>query len=784
MSASAQCAMVVTQTIGFSDSCANTVRLVATAMNGVTPYTFTFGQLSNQTGIFNNLPAGSRIEQLVVRDANQCAVTQNVFVPAARTFDIYSNFTLTNCATQQGTLIINGLNGFEAYRYQLDSSVFQTDSFFYNVPTGRHTLTIQSQAGCTVTKTVDLWDRLQTLNYNWRYEGSCNQAGDVVVSTTHPNFILLLDGQLPTVDSNNCRFRWRNQLVGEHLLLVADSLAQCQTIQNRRIQLITNGLQVSITRMNRSCTGDTIQATAMSNNPPFRYFVNGVQQPSNLFALAFGLHTITVLDANNCRSDLPYQVQPSDSLRLNRYFTPNSCGNAVGTLRLQITDARITRPILISFNGQPFSSDTIFNNITSGQYYNVQVQTAQGCNLVNRFYVNPSPALTIRLETECANRLGRSQINFNANGTPPYRYDWTRGAAFDPTNVPTGTHNFIVSDAAGCTVTAQATIRTCVWAGDTDTSGVVNQNDLLNIGVAFGATGAARCAFGGDSCIRWQGSDAAEWSNQTIDGTNYKHIDTNGDGIINAADQNAITRNWTLTRPMRPEPPKLAAVPIWLNTNGIQFKAGTWIEVPIMLGDSANPAQNVYGSAFSVTFNPLCIDNNTISLVTQNSWLGSQLLSLLKTDPSRNLIDIGIVKTTHQGQNGNGMIGKLRFQLRSNAAGTNAWFEVAALKTITHTGQTIVSTGINVNTTVLTGNEDLIAGNAVQITPNPSEGAFQITTQDIDIQSVVLLDATGRVVEMGVGAGANWTVQPALAGVYWVKIATNQGFCIKKIVKL
>jgi hypothetical protein len=176
---------------------------------------------------------------------------------------------------------------------------------------------------------------------------------------------------------------------------------------------------------------------------------------------------------------------------------------------------------------------------------------------------------------------------------------------------------------------------------------------------------------------------------------------------------NAITRNWTLTRPMRPEPPKSAAVPIWLNTNGIQFKAGTWIEVPIMLGDSANPAQNVYGSAFSVTFNPLCIDNNTISLVTQNSWLGAQMLSLLKTDPSRNLVDIGIVKTTHQGQNGNGMIGKLRFQLRSNAAGTNAWFEVAALKTITHTGQTIVSTGINVNTTVLTGNEDLIASNAV-----------------------------------------------------------------------
>ncbi len=783
-SMSAQCTVTLAHTLRYTDTCATSVRVVATAANGVAPYTFTLGGISNQTGIFENVPAGPRIEQLSVRDANQCTFMLHVTIPQARPFNVYWNFSLTNCAMQQGRLNVGAYNGFPPYRYQLDSMNFQTDSIFQNVSTGRHTLTVQSQNGCTTTVTMDLWDALQARNYTSRYESSCNQNGDFVISATHPRFRLLLDGQTPEIDSNRCRFRWRNQASGEHLLQVTDSAANCAAAQNRRIQLNSNDLQVTLTRLGNTCNVDTVQAAVTSNNPPFRYFVNGIQQASNIFPLAAGVNTIMVLDANNCQANLTHYVQTSDSLRSSHTFVPNSCGNSVGTLRLRVTSSVNGTPLAFSFNGLPISNDTIFNNITSGTFYVVRGRSPQGCDVTGRVYVNTPPVLTSYPRPECANRLGRGQITFSNNGTPPYRYDWTRGAAFDPTNVPTGTHTLVISDAAGCTVTQTVTVRTCVWAGDTDTSGVVNQTDLLNVGLAFGATGPVRCAPSGDSCMQWRGFDAAEWSNQTADGTNYKHIDTNGDGIINAADQTAITRNWTLTRPMRPEPPKLAAVPIWLNTTGIAFRAGTWIEVPIMLGDAANPAQNAYGSAFSVIFNPLCIDNNTISLVTDNSWLGSQLLSLLKTDPLRNQIDIGMVKTNHQGQSGNGMIGKLRFQLRANAAGTNASFEVAVLKTISHTGQIIVSTGSTANTIVLTKNEDLMASNSIQISPNPSEGAFQIAAQDVDIQSVALLDATGRVVEMGVGSGAQWTIQPALAGVYWVKIATNNGFCIKKIVKL
>ena len=93
-------------------------------------------------------------------------------------------------------------------------------------------------------------------------------------------------------------------------------------------------------------------------------------------------------------------------------------------------------------------------------------------------------------------------IQLTANSTPIYSsYAWSGPNTFssnaqNPTvasvSAAAGTYIVTVTDENGCTATASRYLTTCVWSGDTDTSGVVNAADLLNIGLAFGERGAAR----------------------------------------------------------------------------------------------------------------------------------------------------------------------------------------------------------------------------------------------------------------------------------------------------
>lgn len=79
-------------------------------------------------------------------------------------------------------------------------------------------------------------------------------------------------------------------------------------------------------------------------------------------------------------------------------------------------------------------------------------------------------------------------------------------------------------------------ITDCVWPGDTNRDGIVDHFDVLPLGVGWDAVeGPARQ----NPCI-WAPRDATNWNVQ-YDGTyDFKHIDANGDGRIDALDFNVL----------------------------------------------------------------------------------------------------------------------------------------------------------------------------------------------------------------------------------------------------
>ncbi len=506
-----------------------------------------------------------------------------------------------------------------------------------------------------------------------------------------------------------------------------------------------------------------------------------------------GLNRVYVTDANNCTGFIVINTyDKKDWLNLRADFLPNSCDDSLGTLNLHISKSNpnILYPLSISLNGRPFSTDSIFKNIkvdVNGSYFDVRVKTLQGCDLVGRVFANRSyEELFVHKYPTCANRFGRGNAGISVyNGTPPYRYTSNLiGEIPNIEDIPTGIHNITVTDALGCKSSIQINLTTCVWAGDTDTSGVVNNNDLLNIGLAYGETGVLRCNYPRpDSCIFWRALNAQDWSKQTLSQVNLKHIDTNGDGIINYADTLAITRNWSKIRNLVPSPVLnvRSATPLFIQTSAIGTnQTGAF---PVMLGDAAIPTNDVYGLAFSINYDHSVIEASSVYFSYNQTWLGadSDLLSISQNNNGH--LDIGLTKINHSNSSGKGQIGTVHFKVKSGVANKPLNFNISQATLINNVAQVIPINPQNTSTTVTNIDEPDWAAQ-LSIYPNPSSKIFTIEIQDVDIQQVSVLDISGKIVFHVQNFDKNTPLSIEQSGTFFLKIQTDKGVITRKIVRL
>ncbi len=73
-----------------------------------------------------------------------------------------------------------------------------------------------------------------------------------------------------------------------------------------------------------------------------------------------------------------------------------------------------------------------------------------------------------------------------------------------------------------------------VWPGDTNNDGIVNQSDILPLGLYWGATGSSR----NNASLKWEAQSANPWSNSKA-----TYADATGDGVVNQAEISAIGLN-------------------------------------------------------------------------------------------------------------------------------------------------------------------------------------------------------------------------------------------------
>lgn len=157
-----------------------------------------------------------------------------------------------------------------------------------------------------------------------------------------------------------------------------------------------------------------------------------------------------------------------------------------------------------------------------------------------------------------------------------------------------------------CTSTPLCLDNDCVWPGDIDNNGFVDQRDFVMWGAFKDITGAQR-----NGLISWRGHYGEEWS-ESLEGINARHSDANGDGIIDSLDIDVIKENFNSVNQFyegHEYPP--AGSDIVLNASPYIHETGRIFQFSISAGKDL---ENILGLGFEIEF-------DTSTYIQGNNWV-------------------------------------------------------------------------------------------------------------------------------------------------------------------
>ena len=340
----------------------------------------------------------------------------------------------------------------------------------------------------------------------------------------------------------------------------------------------------------------------------------------------------------------------------------------------------------------------------------------------------------------------------------------------------------------------------CVWPGDANDDGLVDNNDLLAVGLGYGATGPVRP----NATIDWVGQTSTDWpgADTLPSGTNYKFVDCNGDGSINADDTLAILRNFDLThlRGSGIVTPRAGLPDLDIILSVDSAKQGDTIVATIVLGSASLPANNIYGLAFTFNYDPTIVDSTKTSIAIGSSWLGSDTdrIYIAPDFSAVGQIKFGITRIDHVTRSGNGNIATVTFVITTDningrrGAGYSYFsteYYISDLTVIDNHGNVMqINEGSDsaIIAYVATGINEIPDSKAIQLFPNPANEQLTIATDpSLTVSEIRITDLLGNLIIRQLPGNRNHTVMDVSllsTGAYFAEVVTGSGNVVKRFV--
>ncbi|HNW00217.1 MAG TPA: T9SS type A sorting domain-containing protein, partial [Chitinophagales bacterium] len=278
---------------------------------------------------------------------------------------------------------------------------------------------------------------------------------------------------------------------------------------------------------------------------------------------------------------------------------------------------------------------------------------------------------------------------------------------------------------------------------------------------------------------------ADAWATALPAGINHKYTDCNGDGMIDATDEEAVDANYSFEHPLYNLRTTEGEVPLYYSMDApISIGENS---VPIYLGDAANMVDAIYGIRFTATASGEVIEPASVYVTFEDSWFGDagDMLQLSKSKTAA--ADAGLVKTDHTNSDGYGQIGTLHFVVIDNIAGKVTADEITlgfeSARAIDVTGTELSLEAIE-SVVDITLNADAQSSPQFVIYPNPVSEQVLFVTTPLQAATVTLVDITGKTVLEAQVSGQRINLPELPAGQYILRIVQdglshNQSICLQ-----
>jgi hypothetical protein len=394
---------------------------------------------------------------------------------------------------------------------------------------------------------------------------------------------------------------------------------------------------------------------------------------------------------------------------------------------------------------------------------NLNGQTVEGYNLL---VYNPEP-----------NFIGTDEVAF-AYCVQPSGECYLVKAVF----------NLVESEVPAC-------LQNCVWAGDADANGIVNHRDLFPLGEKMGLEGAARASMPAEE---WFGQAVADWADiYSTQLPNAKHTDTDGNGLLAAADVLPIAQHHGRAHNLVPKTLAFGkALPIQMRLLTPEASIGDRVEVEVSFGSAAVPVKDLYAAAFEVALSQNLVVADFKMEYADDTWLNRDLPSLWLSQNSRpGRLETSFTHTDGRASHGYGPVGKMSFiiidiVIAGDPGGGRPLFSLTLENPVFlgENGMISNENGLSLELPIALERAEKTKQASTSVAdlllyPSPTAGLLKVQLSAGTMESLSIFDWRGQAVfqaELAGNASAQVDLSRFPAGIYFALVQTQQGRLAKK----
>ena len=251
-----------------------------------------------------------------------------------------------------------------------------------------------------------------------------------------------------------------NLTVGVNTVTVTD-INGCPEVAVVEIGNSSGNVTLSVNGSDADCNmaNGTIQADVTGAVSPITYMWSTGETSQNLTNKPSGTYCVTVTDAVGCVAIGCGTINDILGPTFTAVVSQNVLCISTATGVIQVTADPDVTIVVLDQNMNIVGTSSVTTGLPAGEY-TVQGTDNNGCTTSELLTITePMEVLdleiTVLIPATCETLVGDIEIDV-MGGTPPHTYSWNGGTytSQDLFNVPAGTYNIVVTDANGCTISA------------------------------------------------------------------------------------------------------------------------------------------------------------------------------------------------------------------------------------------------------------------------------------------------------------------------------------------